>query len=328
MAVVKKISELTPKGANLASNDLLIVGVDNGTDYDLKSVTGAELLSTAVAQTINNGITTTAPSQDAVYDALQNKVDKVTGSRLITSAEGTILSNTSGTNTGDETSTTIKNKLGITTLSGSNTGDQDLSSYAQTSQVVTLTGNQTVGGVKTFTNNTTHDSGLKIKHGSSVTSTGYTGIGANVDSLIIGVVGASQTLQFPNTNNFNYTFPASTGTLATTSDFIKPNYSINTQTVTSSATVTPTFLNDIVTITAQATALTLANPTGTPIANTPLFIRIKDNGTARAITFDTQYRSIGVTLPTTTVANKTMYLGMMYNATDTKWDILGYNIEA
>jgi hypothetical protein len=33
----------------------------------------------------------------------------------------------SGTNTGDETATTIKDKLGITTLSGSNTGDQDLS---------------------------------------------------------------------------------------------------------------------------------------------------------------------------------------------------------
>ena len=129
------------------------------------------------------------------------------------------------------------------------------------------------------------------------------------------------TLEFPNKSVGSYT-------IATTSDFIKPNYSINTQIVTSSATVTPTFLNDIVTITAQATALLLANPTGTPIANTPLFIRIKDNGTARAITFDTQYRSIGVTLPTTTVANKTMYLGMMYNDTDTKWDVLGYNIEA
>jgi hypothetical protein len=39
-------------------------------------------------------------------------------------------SNLSGTNTGDETITTIKTKLGITTLSGSNTGDQDLSGYA------------------------------------------------------------------------------------------------------------------------------------------------------------------------------------------------------
>ena len=37
------------------------------------------------------------------------------------------VANLSGTNTGDETITTIKDKLGITTLSGSNTGDQDLS---------------------------------------------------------------------------------------------------------------------------------------------------------------------------------------------------------
>lgn len=44
MAIVKKISELTPKGSNLANTDLLIVGVDNGTDYDLKSVTGAQVL--------------------------------------------------------------------------------------------------------------------------------------------------------------------------------------------------------------------------------------------------------------------------------------------
>lgn len=35
-----------------------------------------------------------------------------------------------GTNTGDETTASIKSKLGITTLSGSNTGDQDLSGLA------------------------------------------------------------------------------------------------------------------------------------------------------------------------------------------------------
>lgn len=36
----------------------------------------------------------------------------------------------SGTNTGDETATSIKTKLGVSTLSGSNTGDQDLSTLA------------------------------------------------------------------------------------------------------------------------------------------------------------------------------------------------------
>jgi hypothetical protein len=100
------------------------------------------------------------------------------------------------------------------------------------------------------------------------------------------------------------------------------------QTVTSSATVTPTSTNDLVIITAQATGLTLANPTGTFTEGQALMIRIKDNGTARTIAFDTNYRAIGVTLPTTTVISKTMYLGIIYNSTDSKWDIIGYNLQA
>lgn len=100
------------------------------------------------------------------------------------------------------------------------------------------------------------------------------------------------------------------------------------QTVTSSATVTPTFLDDIVLITAQASALNLANPTGTAIPNLGIVIRIKDNGTARAITYGTQYRAIGITLPTTTVISKTLYIGMIFNSTDTKWDVLAVGQEA
>ena len=101
----------------------------------------------------------------------------------------------------------------------------------------------------------------------------------------------------------------------------------NIQTVVSAATVTPTFTNDEVTITAQAVALFLANPTGTPVDGKNLVIRIKDNGTAQAITYDTQYRAIGVTLPITTVISKTIYLGLVYNLTDTKWDVVGVSIE-
>jgi len=100
------------------------------------------------------------------------------------------------------------------------------------------------------------------------------------------------------------------------------------QTVTSSATVTPTSLNDLVTITAQAAGLTIANPTGTMTEGQALMIRIKDNGTARTIAFGTNYRALGVTLPTTTVISKTMYLGCIWNATDTKFDIVGLNQEA
>ena len=61
------------------------------------------------------------------------KVDKVTGKELstndYTTTEKTKLAAITGTNGGDETTATIKTKLGISTLSGSNTGDQDLSLF-------------------------------------------------------------------------------------------------------------------------------------------------------------------------------------------------------
>lgn len=94
------------------------------------------------------------------------------------------------------------------------------------------------------------------------------------------------------------------------------------QSVASAATVTPTFSDDEVIVTAQAVALALANPTGTAIDGLGIVIRIKDNGTARAISYGTEYRAIGVTLPTTTVISKTLYLGMIFNSTDTKWDVV------
>jgi hypothetical protein len=100
------------------------------------------------------------------------------------------------------------------------------------------------------------------------------------------------------------------------------------QTVVSSATVTPTASDDLVVITAQAAGLTLANPTGTFVQGQSMVIRIKDNGTARSIAYGVDYRAIGVTLPTTTVINKTTYLGCIYNSADSKLDVVGVCTEA
>lgn len=100
------------------------------------------------------------------------------------------------------------------------------------------------------------------------------------------------------------------------------------QSVTSAASVTPTFSDDQVNITAQAAALALANPTGTAVDGWGIAVRIKDNATARAITYGAQYRAVGVTLPSTTVISKTLYLGMIYNAADTKWDVVAVAQEA
>lgn len=100
------------------------------------------------------------------------------------------------------------------------------------------------------------------------------------------------------------------------------------QSVTSSATVTATSANDLVKVTAQAAGLTLANPTGTFVEGQALIFRIKDNGTARSIGFDTKFRAIGVTLPTTTTISKTTYVGCIYNSTDDKFDVIASLTEA
>jgi hypothetical protein len=100
-----------------------------------------------------------------------------------------------------------------------------------------------------------------------------------------------------------------------------------TTTSASTATLTPNLASgDTFTITAQAAGLSVANPTGTPVNGQKMIIRIKDNGTARAITWSgTQYRaSSDLALPTTTIINKTMYLGFIWNSTDSKWDMIAF----
>ena len=59
-----------------------------------------------------------------------------TDKRYVTDAQKTVIGNTTNTNSGDETTSTIKSKLGITTLSGSNTGDQSLAGLVTTSTTV------------------------------------------------------------------------------------------------------------------------------------------------------------------------------------------------
>jgi hypothetical protein len=164
--------------------------------------------------------------------------------------------------------------------------------------------------------------------------TALNGLTDQVQNFAVGTSGADFAISsVSNTHTFNLPTASATnrGALSTTdwSAFnAKASYTPRVQSVTSASTVTPVNTNDLVKITAQAAALALANPTGTWDEGQPLMIRIKDNGTARAITYDTNYRAIGVTLPTTTVISKTTYLGLIYNATDTKWDVIGVTTQA
>lgn len=81
-------------------------------------------------------------------------------------------------------------------------------------------------------------------------------------------------------------------------------------------------------ITALAANLTINAPTGTPInGQTTLLFRIKDNGTSRTLTFNAIFRAIGVTLPAATTIGKTMYIGAIWNGTDSKYDVVSVNEE-
>ncbi len=103
-------------------------------------------------------------------------------------------------------------------------------------------------------------------------------------------------------------------------------------TVADAATITPTSdSSDQYNVTALAQAATIAAPSGTPTDAQRLTIRLKDNGTGRALTWTTTsgaYRAIGVTLPTTTVASKVTYVGCVYNSQDSFWDVVAVTTQA
>lgn len=169
-----------------------------------------------------------------------------------------------------------------------------------------------------------------------LTTTGDIHIGGNVDAtnaiftavkITGGTPGAGKVLTSDADGDATWETPSgisasSTDTL--TNKRIQPRvYSTaSTATLTPDVSAYDTFI-----LTAQAAGLTIAAPTGTPVQGERILIRIKDNGTSRALTWNAIFRNIGVTVPTATVINKTLYVGAIYNSTDTKWDIIAVTME-
>lgn len=115
--------------------------------------------------------------------------------------------------------------------------------------------------------------------------------------------------------------PSTTATL--TNKRITPRIT----TAASTATLTPNAdTQDVTALTAQAAALSIAAPIGTPTNGQALIIRVRDNGTSRTVAWNAAYTAFTPTdLRTATVVGKTLLFHFIYNTTESQWQLLHSN---
>jgi hypothetical protein len=151
-------------------------------------------------------------------------------------------------------------------------------------------------------------------------------------TTILSSSNSGSAVTFSGTVNVFLTYPSSrVGYINGDGTTLNPALRIDPR-VTSAASassLTPDVsTTDIYAYTALAAGLTINAPTGTPLDGDKLIFRLLDNGTARALTWNATYTVIGVTLPTTTTASKTTYVGCIYNANNTRWDVIAVTTQA
>jgi len=208
--------------------------------------------------------------------------------------------------------------------------------YVLTSNGTTATWSASSGGGGTTTNALTIGTGL-----SGTSFNGSAAVTIAIDSTVATLTGSqtltNKTLTSPVistiTNTGTLTLPTSTDTLvgrATTDTLTNKRINPRVSTTTSSSSaVTPDISSyDQYNWTAQAATLTINSPTGTPVDGNKLIFRILDNGTAQTLSFNATFTAIGVTIPTTTTASKTTYVGCVYNANNTRWDVIAVTTQA
>ena len=190
---------------------------------------------------------------------------------------------------------------------------------------------QTSQNGKYLTTDGTNTSWATVSSGVTSFSTGSTGLTPATATTGAVTLGGILSASNGGTGANNLSFPSGPTTLVgTTSGQTLTNKRI-TKRVSSSTTVTSPLAwdsdsYDQFVITAQATNLTINADSGSPTDGQTIVFRIKDNGVARTLTWTTgtnrSFRAIGLALPSTTVANKILYVGAIFNAADLRWDVV------
>ena len=267
---------------------------------------------------------------DLIYPPTQNGLQKTLGAQLDTGAvTSATLNNTTG----------IQNKKGLFVVdrvdSGGTEKDASLREYITFDNVSgsTVTGltrglggttgqDHAVGAVVEFVMDVVQEQALidtfLVGHGTS-----------GVHAANVVTTTATQTLTNKTitslVNSGAITIPTGTDTLvgkSTTDTLTNKRITKRVTTITSSSAPTINTDNcDVVTITAQAEAISsmTTNLSGTPTNFQTLVIRIKDDGTARAITWGAKFVAKGVALPTTTVISKLLTVGFIYDTVLATW---------
>jgi hypothetical protein len=284
---------------------------------------GLPLTGTEAVPVVQNGLTIKTTTQ-AIAD-LANSGSSVSSFNTRTGAVTLLLTDVTGA-------------LGYTPGSVTSVGGTGTVSGLTLSGSVTTSGNLTLGGTLAVTPSDfasqTANTFLAAPNGTAGAPTFRTILAADIPTLNQNTTGTAAnvtgTVAIANGGTGATTLAgASIATYAGTETLTNKRINPRVSTAASTATLTPDISSfDQYNLTAQAAGLTVAAPTGTPVDGNKIMFRFLDDGTARAITWNGTYTVIGVTLPTTTVINKMLYVGCIYNAANTRWDVIAVTQQA
>jgi hypothetical protein len=142
------------------------------------------------------------------------------------------------------------------------------------------------------------------------------------------VIASLAVATYPSLTELSYVKGVGSQVVGTTDTNTLTNKRITARSGTIASSATPTINTDNVdyySITALAAAITsfTTNLSGTPTIGQTLWISIKDNGTARAITWGASFESSTIALPTTTVISTRLDVAFIWNELTSVWRCVG-----